>query len=72
MRVALILDPPINKVDVQNNILHTLREASSVGEKAFFSLFTPSPPPLDYFRPLIFQKKFLVPKLVLAKPRGLI
>ena len=59
-----------NKVDVQTNILHTLREASYVGEKAFFS--PQAPPPPEHFRPLIFKKKFLVPKLVLAKPRGLI
>ena len=26
----------VNKVDVQNNILHTLREASYVGKKAIF------------------------------------
>ena len=61
-----------NKVDVQTNILHTLREASSVGERAFFHSSLQAPPPSEHFRPLIFQKKFLVPKLVLAKPRGLI
>ena len=36
-----------HKVCVQNNILHTLREASYVGEKAFFSL--QAPPPLSIF-----------------------
>ena len=60
-----------NKVDVQNNILHTLREASHVGEKAIFHFSFPDPPPRA-FSASIFQKKFLVAKLVLTKPRGLI
>ena len=34
-----------NKVDVQNNILHTLREASHVGEKAVFHFSFPPPHP---------------------------
>ena len=33
----------LDEVDMQNNILHTLREASHVGEKAIFHLSaTPS------------------------------
>ena len=60
-----------NKVDVQNNILHTLREASHVGEKAVFHLSFQAPP-RGPFRALIFQNKFLVPKLVLTKPSALI
>ena len=35
----------IKKVDVQINILHTLREASHVGEKAIFHFSFPAPPP---------------------------
>ena len=41
-----------NKVDVQNNILHTLREASFVGKKAMFlnlSFQAPPEPPLGLF-----------------------
>ena len=56
---------------MQNNILHTLREASHVGEKAIFHFSFPEPPP-ESFRPLIFQKKFMLGKLVLTKQRGLI
>ena len=33
-----------NKVDVQNNILHTLREAIHVGEKAIFHFSFPASP----------------------------
>ena len=33
-----------NKVDLQNNILHTLREASYVGGKAIFHISFPAPP----------------------------
>ena len=62
-----------NKVDVQNNILHTLREASHGGEKAIFHFSFPVPhPPLGLFGLLKFQKKFLVLKLVPTQPRGLI
>ena len=32
-----------NKVDEQNNILHTLREASSGSEKAIFHISFPAP-----------------------------
>ena len=53
----------VNKVDVQNNILYTLREASHVAEKAIFHLSFPA---------LIYQKKFLVLKLMLTKPSALI
>ena len=62
----------INKVDVQNNILHTLREASHVGEMAIFHFSFPDRPTPRAFSASIFQKKFLVAKLVLTKPRGLI
>ena len=58
---------------MQNNILHTLREARYVGKKQFFELIISSPPPpFGPFRALIFQKNFLVAKLVLTKPSGLI
>ena len=50
------LSTQTNKVDVQNNILHTLRKASHVGKKAIFHLSFPPPPP-GPFRALIFQKK---------------
>ena len=45
------------KVDVQNKILHSLREASHVGKKSDFFLIISSPPPPGPFRTLIFQKK---------------
>ena len=62
-----------NKVDLQNNILHTLREASYVGGKAIFHISFPAPlPPPDPFRALVFQKRFLVPKLMLTKQSALI
>ena len=44
-----------NKVDVQNNILHTLREASHVGEKAIFHFSFPDTPP-EPFQPRYFKK----------------
>ena len=50
----------INKVDVQNNILHTLREASRVGEKAIYHYAFPvpfGPIPFEPFRILRFKKK---------------
>ena len=37
----------INKVDVQNNILHTLGKASRGGEKAYFYFSFPPPSPLS-------------------------
>ena len=46
-----------NKVDVLNNILHTLREASHVGEKAIFHFSFPATPP-GLFRALMFKKSF--------------
>ena len=61
-----------NKVDVQNNILHTRREASHVGEKEIFQFSFPAPPPLGIFRALIFLNKFLVLKLMLTQPSALI
>ena len=72
--LQLICKKPKNKVDVQNNILHTPREASYVEKKNnFMNLsFLAPPPPFGPFWALIFQKKCLVAKLVLTKPSGLI
>ena len=57
----------------KNKILHTLREASIVGEKVIIHLSFPAPAPRwPFFGALFFQKKFLVPKLVLTKPGDLI
>ena len=48
-----------NKVDVQNNILHTLRKASYVGKKQFYELIISSPPPPWAFSgPNISKKVF--------------
>ena len=64
-------DSHYSKVDVQNNILHTLREASNVGEKAIFHFSFPPPHPRAFSASNI-SKKILVGELVLTKPRGLI
>ena len=50
----------MNKVDVQNNILHTLREASYVGKKAIFWTYL-NPPlsfPWAFLGPNISKKVF--------------
>ena len=43
----ILTDLLVNKVEVQNNILHTLREANRAGEKAIFHFSFPAslPPP---------------------------
>ena len=54
----LVFKISINKVDVQNNILHTLREASYGGNKQFFERIISSPPPsFAPFRALRFSIK---------------
>ena len=51
--------------------MHTLREPSPVSEKAIFPFSFPSPP-FSLLGLNFFQKKFLVYKLVLTRPRGFI
>ena len=48
----------LNKVDVQNNILNTLREASHVGEKAIFPFSFPAPPPRAFSASNVSKKVF--------------
>ena len=63
----------LNKVDVQNIILHTLRQASHVGEKQFFTYnFHPPRPAPEAFSGSNISKKVLVLKLMLTKPSDLI
>ena len=60
------------KIHVKNNILYTLPEASSVGNKAIFHFSWTTSPFLSLIKLQYFKKKFLLLKKVLTKPRGLI